>query len=67
VFSSAGPIAAVCTALLGEDPRTFLELNRVQVNAAVTKIVSGASAPTLISFNEHGYLEQPGAGLVTYR
>jgi broad specificity phosphatase PhoE len=67
VFTSAGPIAAICAALLGSAAPTFLQLNRVQVNAAITKIVHGARGSSLISFNEHGYLQQHGESLVTYR
>jgi hypothetical protein len=41
--------------------------NRVAVNTGVTKVVHGRGGTTLVSFNEHGHLEQRGGSLVTYR
>jgi broad specificity phosphatase PhoE len=67
VSTSGGPIAAVGVALLGLPPERLVALNRVTVNAGVTKVVTGASGATLVSFNEHGYLERQGRSLVTYR
>ena len=67
VSTSGGPIAAVGVALLGLPPERLVALNRVTVNAGVTKVVSGASGATLVSFNEHGYLERQGHSLLTYR
>jgi broad specificity phosphatase PhoE len=64
-FTSGGVIAAICVAVLGLDEQSFVALNRVAVNAAVTKLVTGRSGTTLISFNEHAHLEREG--LVTYR
>jgi broad specificity phosphatase PhoE len=65
VSTSGGAIAAVCVALLGVAPATIVTLNRVMVNASVTKVVRGRSGTTLVSFNEHAHLEADG--LVTYR
>jgi broad specificity phosphatase PhoE len=65
VSTSGGAIAAVCVGLLGVAPETFVALNRVTVNAGVTKVVRGRSGTTLVSFNEHAHLEADG--LVTYR
>jgi broad specificity phosphatase PhoE len=62
VSTSGGVIAATASALLGA--ASFAALNRVAVNTGVTKLVTGRSGMTLISFNEHAHL--PGA-LVTYR
>ena len=56
VSSSGGPIAAIAVPLLGLPPEGFVALNRVAVNAGVTKVVTGASGATLVSFNEHAYL-----------
>jgi broad specificity phosphatase PhoE len=67
VSTSGGPIAAVGVQLLGLSPEGFVALNRVAVNAGVTKVVTGASGATLVSFNEHAYLERPGRSLLTYR
>jgi broad specificity phosphatase PhoE len=67
VFTSGGVLAAICAGLLGLGPRGFLALNRVAVNAAITRIAHGRSGTTLISFNEHGHLERRDRGLVTYR
>jgi broad specificity phosphatase PhoE len=67
VFTSAGVIAALCCSLLGLPPKTVIALNRVAVNGSVTKVASGRSGLSLVSFNEHGYLEGAGAGLVTLR
>ena len=39
-------------------PDGFLPVNRVAVNAGITKVVVGAQGTTLVSFNEHGHLEQ---------
>ena len=58
---------AVCVALLGLPDEALVPFNRVLVNASVTKVVSGRSGATLVSFNEHAYLEGPGRTLVTYR
>ena len=66
VFTSAGVIAALCCSLLGLPPKTVITLNRVAVNGSVTKVASGRSGLSLVSFNEHGYLEG-GGGLVTLR
>ena len=66
VFTSAGSIAAAVCSVLDLNPLTFIPLNRVQVNAAVTKIVVGRRGTSLISFNEHGHLEHDRE-LVTYR
>ena len=67
VSTSGGPIAAAAVALLGLPPTALVPFNRVLVNAGITKLVSGPSGVTLVSFNEHGYLERPGGSLVTYR
>lgn len=67
VFTSGGVIAALCCSLLGLGPKTLIALNRVAVNGGLTKVASGRSGLSLVSFNEHGYLEGPGPGLVTLR
>ena len=67
VSTSGGPIAAIGVALLGLPPEGFVALNRVAVNAGVTKVVTGVSGATLVSFNEHAYLERQNRALLTYR
>jgi broad specificity phosphatase PhoE len=65
VFSSGGVIAAVCAELLEMPARQVLLLNRVAINAGVTKLAVGRRGVTLISFNDHAHLEAPG--LITLR
>jgi broad specificity phosphatase PhoE len=67
VFTSAGAIAAACGAVLDLPARSFVALNRVQVNTGITKIVRGLRGTSLVSFNEHSHLEEAGRFLVTYR
>jgi broad specificity phosphatase PhoE len=67
VFTSGGVIATVCGALLGTPEAGLLKMNRVTVNAGITKLVSGRGGITLLSFNEHPHFEADGAGLLTYR
>jgi broad specificity phosphatase PhoE len=67
VATSAGTIAALVANLLGSPAETFAALNRVTVNAAVTKLAIGASGINLISFNDHTHFEARDRSLVTYR
>ncbi|WP_410654100.1 histidine phosphatase family protein [Amycolatopsis sp. lyj-112] len=67
VFSSGGVIATVCGALLGTPEAGLLKLNRVTVNAGITKLVSGRGGVTMLSFNEHPHFEAEAAELLTYR
>ena len=66
-FTSAGAIAAVCCALLELNPSSFVALNRVQVNTGITKVVAGRRGLSLVSFNDHGHLEEVDPFLVTSR
>lgn len=63
-FTSGGVIAAICSRITGAD---FVKLNRVVVNAAITKIVVGRSGASVVSFNEHGHFEGANRDLLTYR
>ena len=67
VCTSGGVLAAICLRLFGAPDETFVRFNRVTVNAGITKIIRGSRGTTMVSFNEHGHLEQPGGSLVTYR
>lgn len=64
VFTSGGVIAALCSRLMGAG---VVAVNRVVVNAAITKIVVGRSGASLVSFNEHGHFEGANRELLTYR
>ncbi|WP_148572485.1 histidine phosphatase family protein [Nocardioides caldifontis] len=80
VVSSGGPIAMAVTTLLGAEAAglgggatstahvaaTFGALNRVAVNTAVTKVLSGRRGLTLSTYNEHAHLEGDRRPL-TYR
>lgn len=64
VVSSAGAIAWTATSLLGGGFDQWLALNRVTINAGITKIITGSRGMKLISFNEHGHLPRSA---ITYR
>jgi broad specificity phosphatase PhoE len=65
VFTSGGPIAVVVSRLLSGGDGLWPRLNPVTINTAITKVVSGRSGLTVVSYNEHGHLD--GSELLTYR
>jgi broad specificity phosphatase PhoE len=67
VVTSAGAIAALVGNVLGAPAEVFPALNRVLVNAAVTKLAIGSTGISVISFNDHTHLEAIDRSLVTYR
>ena len=67
VVSSGGTIAALAGGLLGAPALLFPRLNRVMVNASITKVAIGAGGVNLIGFNDHSHLEEVDRGLVTLR
>jgi broad specificity phosphatase PhoE len=67
VVTSGGVLGAVCARLLGAPDHAFITLNRVMINAGLTKVISGAGGLTLVSVNEHAHLESADGTLVTYR
>lgn len=67
VFTSGGVIATLCGLLLGTPETHLVTLSRVAVNAGISKLATGRSGLTLVSFNEHGHFDGPAAGYVTYR
>jgi broad specificity phosphatase PhoE len=67
VFTSGGPIAAVCGALLNLKDDDALRLNTRLANAAVSKLVCGTRGVHLSTVNEHGHFEGEHAALMTYR
>ncbi|NKQ54172.1 histidine phosphatase family protein [Amycolatopsis sp. K13G38] len=67
VFTSGGVIGALAGVLLGDPVMGLLKMNRVAVNCGITKLVSGRSGVTLLSFNEHSHFDGRAAQLLTYR
>jgi broad specificity phosphatase PhoE len=67
VCTSGGVLAAICVRLFAVPEAAFLTFNRVTANTGVTKVIYGRRGASLVSFNEHGHLEQFGESLVTYR
>ena len=68
VFTSGGPIAAICQHLLGLDPRRTLELNTVLVNCATTGLLYQPDRVSLSHLNNYAHLEHSGdPKMVTYR
>lgn len=66
VVSSGGPIGLVASRLTAGDTSLWQRFNRVAVNTAVTKVITGRSGGTLSTFNEHSHLEHDRA-LISYR
>ncbi len=67
VVTSGGPLAAVGQALLGVPDSGVSALNRVIVNAGVTKVIVGRGGLHLSTWNDHGHFEHRMNRLVTYR
>jgi broad specificity phosphatase PhoE len=67
VVTSGGAIAALLCHLWSAPPTLFPALNRVTINASVTKLAVGSSGTNVISFNDHSHLEAIDRALVTYR
>ena len=65
VFTSGGPIAVVVSRLLSGGDGLWAKLNPVTINTAITKVVSGRSGLTMLSYNEHGHLD--GTEMLSYR
>ena len=68
VFSSGGPIAwAVAEVLLdGGSADLWTRLNRMAVNSALTRLVSGSRGLNLLTYNDQSHLDAVN-GAVTYR
>ena len=64
VVSSAGAIAWTASRLIGGDFDQWMAFNRVTINTGITKIITGQSGTSLISFNDHGHQDPKNA---TYR
>lgn len=67
VVSSAGTIALGAAQLMGTPAAAWPGMQRVMVNASLTKVVRGQRGLTLISYNEHGFLEGVPGVRITYR
>lgn len=66
VVTSGGPISWVTSDLLEADTPTYARLAPVVVNTSVTRVVAGRRGLSLVSFNEHGHLDDR-PDLLTYR
>lgn len=64
-FTSGGVIAAIAASVLGDRDRIFVPLHRVSSNGSITKLVSGRSGVSLVSYNEHGHVDS--GRLFSYR
>ncbi len=67
VVTSGGTIAALLCNLWDAPATLFPALNRVTINASVTKLAVGSRGTNVISFNDHSHLESVDRALVTYR
>jgi broad specificity phosphatase PhoE len=67
VATSAGVISCVVADLLGLSADALLGIHRIVVNASVTSVILGSRGRHLLTFNEHGHLQQGQPELVTYR
>ncbi|MGC4001055.1 MAG: histidine phosphatase family protein [Anaeromyxobacter sp.] len=66
VFSSAGPITAICQGLLGLTDDAAGRLAGAQVNCGISKVIRSERGLMLSSFNDHAHLEGE-ARLISYR
>jgi broad specificity phosphatase PhoE len=68
VFSSGGPIAWAAAEVLVEagSPDLWTRLNRMAVNSALTRLVTGRRGVNLLSYNDQSHLDGV-EGAVTYR
>ena len=67
VFTSGGPIAAICQHLLGLSPQRTLDVNTVLVNCATTGLLYQPDLVSLSFLNNFAHLENGDARMVTYR
>lgn len=68
VFSSGGPVAWAVAAVLtdGGDADLWTRLNRMAVNSALTRLISGSRGVNLLSYNEQSHLDAV-PGTLSYR
>jgi broad specificity phosphatase PhoE len=67
VFTSGGPITAICQHLLGTPDREAFRLTWALVNAGVTKVLLTSRGPVLSTVNDHAHFEGERRELITYR
>ena len=67
VFTSGGPIAALCQHLLGLTTQRTLEVNSVLVNCATTGLLYNPEGVSLSFLNNYSHLESGNSKMVTYR
>ena len=67
VFTSGGPIAAICQSLLNVPDGDVPPLIGTLVNCGVTKVIFGANGVRLSTLNDHGHFEAGPTGLISYR
>src|SRR6201981_3704315 len=63
---SGGVIAAFCAQALGLPEERWPSLARLLVNASITKVISGHTGTSLVTFNDNPPLK-PDRALITYR
>jgi len=64
--TSGAVISAYCALSLGLPVERWPSLARLVVNASITKIISGRTGTSLVTFNDHAHLESE-RDLITYR
>jgi broad specificity phosphatase PhoE len=64
--TSGGVIAAYFVRTLGLPDERWPGLARLIVNASITKVITGHTGTSLVTFNDHAHLETE-RGLITYR
>jgi broad specificity phosphatase PhoE len=67
VFTSGGPITAICQDLLRIPDEHAFRLNTALANCGVTKVVYSERGRFLSTLNEHSHFEGPQRALLTYR
>jgi len=67
IFTSGGPIAAICQWLLGLDNTRIFAINENLVNGGITHVRYNRERASLSFLNNYTHLEQINSSLITYR
>ena len=67
VYTSGGPIAALCRQLLRLDDRATFEVNYNLANGGITRLLFSQERISLSYLNNYSHLEREDSALVTYR
>lgn len=67
VFTSGGPITAICQSLMRIPSTNIFRMNWTLTNAGITKIIYSSRGIYLSSLNEHSAFEGRYSELITYR